>query len=214
MDQQSTRLQSNADGYIDGVYSKYQAGEISLNETLSAVELASHASGDVDSTGYYGFQAVELALLGYDTDLNSSFSVTLNGNESLNGTLFYTADDLGQVQAGETYDLSTLNGVFFVATPDENGTGTVRTIESGTITVESITDPRTGDSRQNTTFVSYTADSFDSSELKSEVDRLSALADFYERQQSNTGTGIPLGSDDKLIIGIVAAAVIVLALRD
>jgi hypothetical protein len=211
------RLTTNVDAYVDEVYAAYQAGELSLNETISPVELASRASTDKNSTGYYGFASAELASLGFSTDLNQSFTVTWNDTtteQTFNGTLFYTGDDVTQFEAGTTYDTSTLNGTFLMTRQGPNGTAYIQELSPGTVTIDSMTNARTGEATNTTTVVDYTSESFDATQLQAELDRLAELRGYYERQQDTAGTGISLGTEDKAIIAIVAIALILVATRN
>jgi hypothetical protein len=211
-DSQSSQVTANIDTYVDGVYNEYQQGEINSTEIADPQTLASQAATDYNSSGYYSYASIHLASLGYSGNMNSSMHVT-TANNSYNGTLFYTADDVDTFEVNQSYDPSALNGTAYMAVQDgENGT--VVSL-SETFTVESATNPKTGESMSNVTVEKYTYDSTNTSALASELDRLSQLREEYEQAQTTGGTGgFDLGGNTGAIAAILAIVVILALVRD
>ena len=209
---QSQQVTQNVDVYVDGVYTEYQQGEINTTDIVDPQTLASQAATDYNSSGYYSYAAIHLASLGYSGNMNSSMHVT-TANNSYNGTLFYTADDVDTFEVNQSYDPSTLNGTAYMAVQDgENGT--VVSL-SETFTVESATNPKTGESMSNVTVEKYTYDSTNTSALASELDRLRQLREEYEQAQNTGGSGgFDLGGKTGAIGALLAVVVILALTRD
>lgn len=205
IESQSDQIESNVGTYVDSVYSEYQAGELNTSDVADPQTLAGQAATDYNDSGYYSYAAVSLASLGYSGSLNTSMHVT-TANASYNGTLFYTADDVTRFDVGETYDPANLSGVTYMAAQDGTN-GTVVEL-SEPFTIESATDPKSGDSLQNVTVERYTYDSTNASALGEELDRLSDLREQYEETQSGGGSGFDLGGKT----GAIGALLVVIAL--
>jgi hypothetical protein len=210
---QEAQVTANVNTYVDGVYSEYQQGEINATDIADPQTLAQQAATDYNSSGYYSYAATNLAALGYAGDMGSSFHVT-TANNSYNGTLFYTADDVDQFETGTTYQLSSLNGSAYMAVQKDNGNGTIIRLKED-FTVESITDTSTGEAMTNTTIESYTYDSTNSSNLADEIARLSQLREEYEQAQTTGGTGgFDLGGNTGVIAGLLAVVALLALTRD
>jgi len=201
---QSQQVQDNVAAYVPDVYDQYQQGELNTTDIVDPQTLASQAASDYNDSGYYSYAATNLASLGYSGNLSSAVEVS-TANGTMSGTLFYTGDDVSNFTVNETYDPSTMNGSVFMAVQDgENGT--IR--ELGTFTVESATNPETGESMQEVGVEEYTYESTNASKLGNELDRLAELRDEYESMESSgTGTGDSgSGSSQNLLLVLLAGA--------
>jgi len=201
---QRAQVKDNIDQYVDGVYTDYQEGELNTTDVADPTTLAGQAATEYNDSGYYSFASISLASLGYAGNMNSSVTVS-TANGTVDGTLFYTADDLDGFTVGETYDPSTLNGTVYMAVQEDDNNGTVRILDD-TFTIESATNPETGESMDNVSVEEYTYDSTNSSELASELDRLSELRQEYEDMSSGGSGGGDSGASSNLLLVLLAGA--------
>ncbi|PSQ57655.1 hypothetical protein BRD22_01665, partial [Halobacteriales archaeon SW_8_68_21] len=104
VDDQRQLVSDNLAVAIEETLANYDANELNATDFLSPTEIASRASTDYQETGYYGFAATTLAAQGYSGNLNTSHTVALASGETVDGTLFYTGDDLTQIENGTQYD--------------------------------------------------------------------------------------------------------------
>jgi hypothetical protein len=209
---QSQQVQANMWQYAQGVESQYQAGELNATTMYQndPTLLAQEASTSFNSTGYYGYAAVQLASIGYSGDLNQSHVVEVGG-ANYTGTLFFS--DAGTTfNTGQSYDFENVSGSVYMAVSDgpNNASGIVRLDHRGTsFVIHEATNTKTGEAVTTTTPQRYVYQTADATALSSEIDRLQELRTVYEEQATNAGTGINLGTEDK---AIVAGAVLVLLL--
>ncbi len=188
-------LRDDMGPYVDEVYAEYQAGELSTKEILAPSELASRASSSYNSTGANSFLSIELASLGLGGDFNSSVTIqtTENGtNVTLDGTLFYTGDDVESFQPGTTYSNTSLNGVAYLSVPGD-GNGTVKKLD-GEWTITSAQNPETGEEVANVSMQSYTKKTTNASDLQAELEKLAELRQQYEEAEAALtigGGGLP-----------------------
>ena len=194
---QLSNIKSDMSTYSQSVYDGYAAGELNTTDLMSAPELAAQAATQANTTGSNRFAAIELATLGYSGDFNSSFNVSHSASSGYyEGTLFYTADDLTVLEAGQSYNLSTLNGSFVMAVQTSDGDTYTREWSTGTLTIEEMRDVDTGEPVNSTTVDDYTASTTNASALDSEVDGLIELREIYEQELASGGDGIDGGSGD------------------
>lgn len=197
-------FRDNAMPFVEETYNQYQAGDLDKSELLSAYDLAGRANTNYNTTGYYGFAATQMASLGWETDLNTSFSVTSNGT-TYDGYLFYTGNDSITFQNGTTYDPTSYTGAFFMSYQTKNGSDTTELTEN--FTVSRLTNPKNGESLNKTTTEQYVYDTGNASRLQEELNQTSKLREELEEQESTTGGGGggPLGANATTGLAIVAA---------
>ncbi|WGI16951.1 hypothetical protein [Methanonatronarchaeum sp. AMET-Sl] len=102
----------NADKYITEVYDLYTKGEINQTELIDPYILAGQLNTQYNQTGYYGYAAAELTLLGINTTLHERFEIQikqsphLQTNKSITGMLFTNYDFNGTktINNGSTYN--------------------------------------------------------------------------------------------------------------
>ena len=188
---------NNLAAYFDAVNS---AG-ISVNDTdlVDPYMLASQLNTDLNTTGYYGYAAAELALLGLPlTGLNKTISITVD-NETYEGFLF--TDWNTTFEVNQTYD-PTGHLVYFV-TDD----GLYKIDENFTIT--DIRDKQ-GNELTNTTIIKYVNHTGDATKLLEELAELRQLYDEYLAMQSTGGGGSGWWSslDQTAKLGVIAIGAI------
>lgn len=191
-----SRVESNVDAYVDAVYANYSQGEIDSVDLATAdpSAIAQEASTARQSSGYYGYAAIELASLGYSGNITASHTVDVldsNGDktQTLTGTLYYTGDDVSSWETNKTYDLSNLSGVVYMAAQDPDGSAqTVDLSERGSqFKITEATNTQTGESLNETVIEQKTYRTFDASNLGEELDRLQELRSELEQQESQSG---------------------------
>jgi len=210
VDSQRTQVKDNLAVTIDGTLAEIDPANITTTDFLSPSEIASRASTDYESTGYYGFAAAQLAATGYQGNLNTSHTIERASGEQVEGTLFYTGNDLDQFQNGSRYDPTAYNGTFLFAT---NGDG----IQELTAPFEIVqqTDTQTGDPVGNATLQSYVYNTTTTDGLNEDLSLLSQVAEEYdEASTASGGFGLPEGTNTRVIVGLLILAGLLLATRD
>jgi hypothetical protein len=118
-DQMNTNLQT----FVNDAYTSLQSGDIDLTDLVDPVTLASEYSSAYDSTGYYGYAAANLAILGVPTDLSGNATITLvNDGATVSGTLFVESPPTGGLDVGTEYDpVGDSLGTVYLAYAPESG---------------------------------------------------------------------------------------------
>jgi len=211
-DAEFSQISANLDVYLDSLTDQI-VSEVNLTEILDPVTLATQINNDAETTGYYGYAAAELALLGLNlTGLNKTITIDVNGTE-LNGILF--TDWSGTLYAGGTYYADPAYLWYLV---DENGQ--LYDIAGQNFTVANITD-KDGNALSNTTFVKYVDHSGDIQKLYDELLKLTKLYEDYIEMQTVSGGGISelgdwwasLSDTEKVAIAVVGVVVIIALAR-
>jgi hypothetical protein len=207
IDNQYNIIISNLATYLNEV----QASNLTVNESdlIDPYVLATLLNTDWNTTGYYGFAAAELALMGLPlTGLNKTINVTI-GNETYEGFLFSNLNTT--IEKGQTYDPA--GYIVYLLTDN----GLVKVTEPFMVT--NITDNE-GNELQNTTFVKYVYHSGDIQKFVEEMQKLRELYEEYLAMQTVSGGSGSVGdwwanlSDtEKLAIGAAAVLLIVLIAR-
>ncbi|SDM50362.1 hypothetical protein SAMN04487949_1882 [Halogranum gelatinilyticum] len=209
---QSQRVQDNVNALVDGVYGSYQSGDLNATALNDACTLAHEGGTNSSSTGYYGYAAAELAKYGLSSNFNSSFSVTSNGT-TYNGTLFYSGEDVSSFEANQTYDPANLSGTTYMAVQDGNASRVVQLDESWQ--VNEITNPKTGETQQNTTVQKYVYETYDTNRLQQEIERALEIREQVEaaENEGGGGFGINIGGTQFATLGVVVALLVVALFR-
>ena len=226
LNDQSDQVTANIDTYANETYQAYEAGEIDSTDLASSdpTTIATQASTDYNSTGYFGLASAQLAAMGLSGNESVSHVVntTENGSDRvIEGTLFYTGEDSQTFENGVTYDPSTLNGSVYMSVASiEDGQGNALNDSGGfyhvdeNFTISSATNTQTGESLNSTQMETRDYTTTNTSKLAEEIDRLKELRAYYEEQQSGGG-GISLdfgGVETGVILALLAVAF--LATRD
>jgi hypothetical protein len=221
VESQAVQVKDNLAPLAEEVINQYNAGELDSVDLarLDPAVIGQEAATSLDSTGYYGHAAIMLASLGASGNINVSHSVTTGDGTTLNGTVFYTGDDAPETgfETGSTVNTSAYNGTFYMAVAKDDGNASIVNLANygETFDIDEATNTQTGESVNATKVQTYTYDTTNASALAEEIDRLEELRERYEEQAAaSSGVGINLGTEDKAIIGVIAAVVLVLALRD
>lgn len=195
MQNQDQYVTDNLAPYVDEVYAQYNAGEINLTDMaqIDPSVIGNEASTEFNSTGYYGHAAIMLASIGAAGNINHSHTIETGDGTSLNGTLYYTADDYPTAgwQTGTQYNITDYNGTFYMAVQKDSGNGTIVNLADygENFTIVNATNTKTGEAVNATKVQAYTYDSTNASALAEEIDRLEALRETYEEQSTSGGGG-------------------------
>ncbi|MFK8212079.1 hypothetical protein [Haloferax volcanii] len=221
---QASQVKANMDPYADEVYAQYAAGELNSTDlaTMDPSVIGAEASTDFGTTGYYGQAAIMLASIGASGDLNASHTIAVGDGTTanttvLNGTLFYTADDVDGWDTGTTYNISDNNGTFYMAVQADDGSGSVVDLDDygSEFTITEAVNTRTGETLNTTAPQRYAYDSTNASALESEIGRLKQLRQEYET--AGSGGSSSGGGFDSQTLGIallVGAAAVLLIQRE
>ena len=221
-DTQETQVTDNMASVTSGYYAEYQAGDLSSDDLarLNPSVIASEAATDYNSTGYYSYAAMSLAAIGASGNVNTSHTVSVGGS-TFDGTLYYTGDDVSSFETGSTYNMSQLNGTFYMAVQTSEDSSRIVNLESvGTeVTIDEATNTDTGESVQTTETEQYVYETTNASALADELDKLRELRQTYEDLATeNTGGGggglDPSSIGTEGIIAAVAVAALVLFTRE
>jgi len=183
--------------YTDEVYNQYNAGEIDATDLATADPsvIAAEASTDRATTGSYSYAAIQLAALGSSGNVNVSHTITTSDGTTLNGSLYYTDEDMPADgwKTGKTYSFSNFNGTFYMAVAKDDGNATIVNLgEYGkNFTISEAKNTETGEAVNTTKVETYTYESTNASNLKEEIEKLKELRETYKQQavQGSGGTG-------------------------
>ncbi|AIY90465.1 TPA_asm: VP4-like membrane fusion protein [Geoglobus acetivorans pleomorphic virus 1] len=116
IDSEYNMINANIDAYIDGLAQDYVANW-NVTQLIDPYILAGLLNNDLNQTGYYGYAAAELALLGLNTTgINKTITITVydgNNTTTLEGWLF--TDWTGTLEVGKNYTTDSSYKWFFVA---------------------------------------------------------------------------------------------------
>ncbi len=211
-DAEYAQISANLDAYLNGLtQTLFEQGNIS--DLLDPVTLATQINNDAETTGYYGYAAAELALLGLNlSGLNKTVTIDINGT-TLSGILF--TDWSGTLEVNKTYTADPSHLWYFI---DENGQ--LYDLQGYNFTVVDLRD-KNGNKLQNTTFERYVDHSGDIQKIYDELAKLNKLYQKYIEMQTVAGGGsggvgdwwANLSDTEKLAIGAAAVLLIVLIAR-
>ena len=211
-----TQIDANLDAYMNSLTQEiYDSGNVS--ELLDPVTLATQINNDLNQTGYYGYAAAELAMLGLNlTGLNKTIAIELDDGMTLRGILF--TDWEGTLEKNQTYHANESYLWYFV---DEYGQ--LYDLGGYNFTVTDLRD-KDGNPLNSTTFVRYVDHSGDIQKIYDELAKLNELYSEYLEMQAlmggraSTGDSISdwwnsLSDTEKLAIAGAAVLFIVLIAR-
>lgn len=141
-----------------------------LTEIIDPITLATLINNGYNETGYYGFAAAELAILGLPTNLTSTVCVDINGTEVC-GILF--TDWNGTLERGKSYTADP-NYLWYILTPD----GYFYDISGDRFTVTDLRDYK-GNPLNSTSFVKYVDHSGDIAKIWDEMLGMKKLYEEY-----------------------------------
>ena len=161
---------NNINAYVQGL----KNSTFNTTDLIDPYVLATFLDKDYNKTGYYGYAAAELALLGLNTTgLNKTVTISYQG-KNLSGFLF--TDWTGTLQVNQTYQPDN-NHVWYFVTTDSNGR-TLLVPLSGQFKVVSLEDWQ-GHKLNNTTLVNYDPHSGDVQKIYQELEKIETLYEQY-----------------------------------
>jgi len=214
MDSQD-RVIANGNQTISSIYANYDRDEIDGLRLIDPTTLASEASTDRNTTGYFAYSNAQLSALGLSGDAEVSHIVetqltlnnitTINGttisesntyNATIEGTIYGTADSLS-LETGQTYNPDNINGtvILTVATAQDASGSEIdlptQIILNDTFTIVSATDTQTGDPVSVTTSAGKNYQDYNVTELANALEEYRQL-----RENISSSPAPPQASDD------------------
>ncbi|WP_139173299.1 hypothetical protein [Halogranum gelatinilyticum] len=217
--QQSEWAKSNTDTLATEIYNQYNAGELNVSDLYDPFTIGVQSATAYNSTGAYSFAAYQMAALGYSGNLTASHTIEVYNStggtiETLDGTLYYTADDLSTLENNVTYTLADYSGRFVMAVQpaDSNQSAYIQDLDeiSGATSFEitSAVNTKTGESVSNTTIVKHVYETTDVSNLEEQIDQLTKLYEEQQEAQSSGGGASSGWTSNKIVVALVAVAAI------
>jgi hypothetical protein len=227
------RIEANVKTYVNKTYEKVNNGTLNISDVAasSPTALASQASTDRNSSGYYAYSNAALASLSADGNLSASHLVrttqtrfdTANGTKvydnrtvNISGTLFYTGSDAPTLATGSTINPADYSGAFVmtVSTLSSNGSE-VNTSQAyynlnRNFTILNATNTKTGEELNETRLTERDYTSRNASNLTQDLETAGKTRDYYADQQTGGAGGIfdsnGDGEADPLILVYAAGA--------
>ncbi|MXR20323.1 hypothetical protein [Halobacterium bonnevillei] len=203
------QMSSNIEAWSNQTYDAYEAGTVNITDIPDPVTLAQEFATDYDSTGHYAYAGGDLALMGVQTNMNTSFTVEIpSEDKTLYGQLYTDwepASTNGTLDTGHLYNVSKTDELVFMATNDG-----LQAIGSD-FKITSMTDVQTGEDKTSTTTESYNTQTSDVSLTEEQLQQLieirDAIQDREEAAASGGGFFDGLGLNaDVAVPGLVVAA--------
>ncbi len=169
------------DLYVDNLAASVDLTNVTIDKFYDPYILASQFNSDLNASGYAGYAAAELALLGFNTTgINKTITIAI-GNKTVTGWLFTTWG--GTIQANNTYTADM--GKWYILTDN----GLYEIPQGTTFKVVALKD-MAGNTLTNTTLKSYTSATADTAKI---YDELAALRQLWEEyltlQATASGAG-------------------------
>jgi|UniRef100_A0AAT9J7R8 hypothetical protein len=176
IDSEYNMINSNIDAYIDGLAQSY-VDQWNITALIDPYILAGLLNQDLNETGYHGYAAAELALMGLNTTgINTTVNITVydGGNATvMEGWLF--TDWQGTLETGQNYTANSSYKWFFVTD------GGVYDLTGYNFSVGSLKDWQ-GNSLTNVTLKRYVSHTGDVVKM---YDELSQIRQLYEEYINN-----------------------------
>jgi hypothetical protein len=176
LDSEYNMINANIDAYIDGLAQDY-VNNWNITELMDPYILAGLLNNDLNNTGYHGYAAAELALMGLNTTgINKTINITVydGGNATvMEGWLF--TDWQGTLETGQNYTANTSYKWFFVSD------GGIYDLTGYNFTVGAIKDWQ-GNELTNVTLTRYVSHTGD---VLAMYDELSQIRQLYEEYINN-----------------------------
>ncbi|OUJ18602.1 Major capsid protein of His2 family of spindle-shaped halovirus [Methanonatronarchaeum thermophilum] len=167
----------NANTYITEIHGHYTEGEINQTDIIDPYILAGHLNTQYNQTGYYGYAASELALLGINTTLNERFEITIKNhptyptNKTLTGMLFTNHDFNGTmtIKNDNTYNTTSWTNPIYLI----NNEG-IQTLQNTKFHITKITDYE-GNKIEKTTLQPYIQQEINPEKLNKDLQQLQEM---------------------------------------
>jgi len=170
-------IMANLDAYADALFTNVNLSQFNISNYIDPYILAGLLNNDFNQTGYYGYAAAELALMGLNTTgINKTMTITVydgNNTTTLNGWLF--TDWTGTLQSGQNYTANGSYKWFFVSD------GGIYDLTGDNFTVGTIKDWK-GNPLTNITLTRYVSHSGNVSKV---YDELAKIRQLYEEYINN-----------------------------
>ncbi len=162
----------NINAYVQGL----KNSQFNTTDLIDPYVLATFLDKDWNTTGYYGYAAAELALLGLNTTgLDKTVTINLNG-KNISG--FLLTDWTGTLEVGRNYTIDG-NHIWYLVTTDENGQTLLVPLHAGTtFTVVGLKDWQ-GNPINSTNLTNYNPHSGEIEKIYEELKRIEELYEEY-----------------------------------
>ena len=181
INQEYSNIIANINAYADALNAN--KNKINITDLIDPYVLAEFLDKDLNNTGYYGFAAAELALLGLNTTgLNKTVTINING-VNYTGILF--TDWTGTLEVGKNY--TTDDNLWFLVTTDEDGRAVLLPL-SGTIKIVKLRDWQ-GNAINKTILTNYVSHSGDIQKIYEELEKIRQLWQDYLEMKTTVGGG-------------------------
>ncbi|RZN60857.1 hypothetical protein [Methanonatronarchaeum sp. AMET6-2] len=208
-------MKDNALEYVKGVHTLYTSNDINTTDIIDPYILASQLNTLHNQTGYYGYAASELALLGIETTLHDRFQIKIHTspnhqeNQTITGMLF-TNHDFNQtktIHTNTTYNTTEWPSTSMLYIVNSEG---IQHLKDTEFTVTKITDSN-GEEITEATFKSYSQQEINPENLIEDLQEIQALySELIDVKQSSVL--IPT-SGTNIWIAIAIALLIILIIR-
>jgi len=173
------------DLYVDNLAASVNLTAINISDYYDPYIMASQFNTDLNASGYAGYAAAELALLGFNTTgINKTITIQI-GNKTFSGWLFTTWGGMLQTNSTYTADI----GKWYILTDN----GLYEIPQGATFKVVALKDI-SGNPMTNTTLKSYTSATADTAKIYDELAALRQLWEEYLQLQPIAGGGASTGS--------------------
>lgn len=194
----NNNLQSEADTFVDGIWTDLENGNIDSQDVVSRNTLMfEYGTATANGNGTYYDSIGALAQMGLSSpDLNNTGQMTVT-NERLGNTyegmLFARNVPNSQWETGTTYDAANIGGPVFMATTDGN-----MTEFTGNFTIESAVDTE-GNEQTTIQTKDYNYQTSNTTELNDKYSELLSLTqELQDRSEAVGGTAGSTTTDNKV----------------
>ncbi|OKY77463.1 MAG: Major capsid protein of His2 family of spindle-shaped halovirus [Candidatus Methanohalarchaeum thermophilum] len=195
VNKECSRMEKNAEKYIEEVYSKYEQGELNISGLIDAETLVTNLNTQINETGYYAYAGVKLSLLGINTSLDSNFKLKLlESNRTEEGMLFtdHVPRTNGSFVVNRTYYPGNWSESCYLV-------GSFHVIDEPFRVLE-IRD-HDGNIQQEVGLSNYNRQTSDPSELKEELGQLQEI--YNQTNDFSVKSGGVSGKEDSVDVGDV-----------
>jgi len=187
IDKAYNQIINEIDLYVDNLVASVDLTNVTIESYYDPYILASQFNSDLNESGYAGYAAAELALLGFNTaGMNKTITIQI-GNKTISGWLFTTWS--GMLETNKTYNV-TSGQEWYILT--DNG---LYRIPAGTTFKVVVLKDMEGNTLTNATLKSYTSAVTDTSKIYDEIKALRELWEEYLTLQATATGGALTGSN-------------------
>lgn len=220
----SDLITTDVQTYVEGLNSTYTTEQLLNISVLDGVTLVQEYNTNRNTTGYNGWAAAELSLLGIDHNGTNAFSieytrrnasgVLVNETTTLSGTMLTNWEPSktnGSFVVNTTYDTSNASGPVFFANQTTSNESTMLMLD-GEFVITEMTNTQTGESINQTSVQgSNITQTWNVSLTEEEFKRLLNQRDNYSTYYDGAGGGGGGGGDFNFNFGAAGFGFIVIA---